>query len=284
MSVVIGVAFALIAALLWAVGSLFARVSMRGISSLSLNVLRLFIGGFLYLGILGVYGIPPLGTQGFAVLVLSAIIGFTLGDWLFFESIKILGVSRAALLVTPYPILTMLLAHVFLGRSLTVQIGVGAVLIILAVAILMGESREGRLEPRGVLFSAGAQLFWAVAIVMTDWLVTGNNPLVIAGLRISFGALGGIVFVPRILPDVRRMRARNWGTVFLVAFLGTFLGHCFFTTAIKEAGSSIATPAAESSPIMAALLAVIFLKEPFTRRLLYAILLTGMGVILISTG
>ncbi|ASJ14831.1 hypothetical protein A3L10_06650 [Thermococcus radiotolerans] len=257
---------------------------MRGISSLSLNVLRLFMGALLYLVVLAIYGIPPLGTRGFLILISSALIGFTLGDWLFFESIKILGVSRAALLVTPYPILTMLLAHIFLGRPLTIQIGVGAFLIILAVTILMGESREGRLDPRGVLFSAGAQVLWAAAVVMTDWLVTGNNPLVIAGLRISFGALGALIFVPKILPDVRRMAVMNWATVFLVAFLGTFLGHCFFTTAIKEAGSSIATPAAESSPILAALLAVLFLKEPFTRRLLYAIILTGVGIILISTG
>ncbi|ASA78301.1 DMT family transporter [Thermococcus sp. 5-4] len=284
MSIILGVIFALSAALLWAVGSLLARVSMRGISSLSLNVLRLFMGALLYLVVLAIYGIPPLGTPGFLILISSALIGFTLGDWLFFESIKILGVSRAALLVTPYPILTMLLAHIFLGRPLTIQIGVGAFLIILAVTILMGESREGRLDPRGVLFSAGAQVLWAAAIVMTDWLVTGNNPLVIAGLRISFGALGAVIFVPKILPDVRRMKPRNWATVFLVAFLGTFLGHCFFTTAIKEAGSSIATPAAESSPILAALLAVLFLKEPFTRRLLYAMILTGVGIILISTG
>jgi len=284
MSTILGVVFALSAALLWAVGSLLARVSMRGISSLSLNVLRLFMGALLYLVVLAIYGIPPLGTRGFLILVISALIGFTLGDWLFFESIKILGVSRAALLVTPYPILTMLLAHIFLGRPLTIQIGVGAFLIILAVTMLMGESREGRLDPRGLLFSAGAQVLWAAAVVMTDWLVTGNNPLVIAGLRISFGALGALIFVPKILPDVRRMKPRNWATVFLVAFLGTFLGHCFFTTAIKEAGSSIATPAAESSPILAALLAVLFLKEPFTRRLLYAIILTGVGIILISTG
>ena len=284
MSTILGVVFALSAALLWAVGSLLARVSMRGISSLSLNVLRLFMGALLYLVVLAIYGLPPLGTQGFLILISSALIGFTLGDWLFFESIKILGVSRAALLVTPYPILTMLLAHIFLGRPLTIQIGVGAFLIILAVTILMGESREGRLDPRGVLFSAGAQVLWAVAIVMTDWLVMGNNPLVIAGLRISFGALGALIFVPKILPGVRRMKPRNWATVFLVAFLGTFLGHCFFTTAIKEAGSSIATPAAESSPILAALLAVLFLKEPFTRRLLYAIILTGVGIVLISTG
>ncbi|WP_148883421.1 DMT family transporter [Thermococcus aciditolerans] len=284
MGVILGVVFALSAALLWAVGSLLARVSMRGISSLSLNVLRLFMGAALYLVVLAIYGLPPLGTRGFLVLVASALIGFTLGDWLFFESIKILGVSRAALLVTPYPILTMLLAHLFLGRPLTLQIGAGAFLIILAVTILMGESSEGRLDPRGVLFSAGAQVLWAAAVVMTDWLVTGNNPLVIAGLRIGFGALGAVVFVPKILPDVRRMAARNWVTVFLVAFLGTFLGHCFFTTAIKEAGSSIAAPAAESSPILAAVLAVLFLKEPFTRRLFYAIILTGVGIILISTG
>ncbi|CAD5244925.1 DMT family transporter [Thermococcus camini] len=284
MSIILGVIFALSAALLWAVSSLLARVSMRGISSLSLNVLRLFMGALLYFVVLAIYGLPPLGTRGFLILVISALIGFTLGDWLFFESIKILGVSRAALLVTPYPILTMLLAHIFLGRPLTLRIGVGAFLIILAVTILMGESREGRLDPRGVLFSAGAQVLWAAAIVMTDWLVTGNNPLVIAGLRISFGALGALIFVPKILPDVRGMRPRNWGTVFLVAFLGTFLGHCFFTTAIKEAGSSVATPAAESSPILAALLAVLFLNEPLTRRLLYAIILTGVGIILISTG
>ena len=283
MNVALGVILALSAAFSWALASVLSKVSMREINPLSLNVVRLFLSSAFYIPFVLYLGLPALTPERWAILILSGFIGFTVADWFFLEGMQIMGVSRAAILVTFHPILTMFVAHYTLGRPLTAGLLAGAFSITLAVILTATESDpSGRVNWKGVAYVFLAQLMWTFAVIVTDWLVTGESAFSIIGLRIGFGALGGLIFLPSIKDDLKKLDKKGWGLIGLITLFGTILGHYFFTLALKFAGSSIATPVTESSPIMASILAVIFLKEPLTRRLLYAMILTTLGILMIG--
>lgn len=283
MDVALGVILAISAAFTWALASVLSKVSMRDINPLSLNVVRLFLSSAFYIPLVLYLGLPALTPERWAILILSGLIGFTVADWFFLEGMQLMGVSRAAILVTFHPILTMFFAHYTLGRPLTAGLLAGALSITLAVILTATESDpHGRVNWKGVAYVFLAQLMWTFAVIATDWLVAGESALSVIGLRIGFGALGGLFFIPSIKSDVKKLDKRGWGLIGLITLSGTILGHYFFTLALKFAGSSIATPVTESSPIMASILAVIFLKERLTRRLLYAMILTTLGILMIG--
>ncbi|MFA4718861.1 DMT family transporter [Pyrococcus kukulkanii] len=284
MDLILGVGLALGAAFVWALTSVLSKISMAKINPVSLNTLRLFISSAFYIPlIIFLRLISNKGWEWWAIVIVSGIIGFTIADWLFLEGMNIIGVSRASILVTPHPILTMVLAHYLLGRPLNASIAAGAVMIVIAVLILVSEAMDNKeMSWKGIAFVVTAEVLWTVAVLITDWLVHGESAVLITGLRISSGALGALVFASTLREDIKRMNAKDWGLVVVITVLGTILGQYFFIKSISLVSSSIATPVTESSPVMAALMAVAFLKEKFTKRLAVSLVLTTLGITLIG--
>ena len=283
MNIALGVVLAVAAAFVWALASVLSKVSMRNINPITLNVIRLLLSAAFYIPLVLYLGVPNLPTDRWAILIVSGIVGFTLADWFFLEGMQLMGVSRAAILVTFHPILTMFTAHYVLGRPLTTGLLGGAVAISIAVILTATESDpSGEVNWKGIAYVFLAQLMWTFAVIVTDWLVAGESVFSITGLRIGFGALGALAFVPSIRKDIKKLDKKGWGLIGAITILGTILGQYFFTMALKLAGSSVATPVTESSPIMASILAVVFLKERLTRRLVYAMILTTLGIVMIG--
>ncbi|CUX78771.1 DMT family transporter [Thermococcus chitonophagus] len=284
MSLILGVGLALGAAFVWALASVLSKISMAKINPVSLNTLRLFISSAFYIPLIIFLGlIPNRGWEWWTIVIISGIIGFTIADWLFLEGMNIIGVSRAGILVTPHPILTMVLAHYLLDRPLNASIATGAVMIVIAVLILVSEAMDNKeMSWKGIAFVVTAEVLWTVAVLITDWLVHGESAVLITGLRISSGALGALVFASTLREDIKRMNTKDWALVVVITVLGTILGQYFFIKSISLVSSSIATPVTESSPVMAALMAVAFLKERFTKRLAVSLILTSLGIVLIG--
>ncbi|AAL81795.1 EamA/RhaT family transporter [Pyrococcus furiosus DSM 3638] len=279
-----GILLALGAAFSWALSSVLSKMIMERISPLSLNIVRLLISGLVYLGMFLVLPFPNKPILWWLIVIASGVLGFTVADFMFLKGMKEVGVSRASILVTPHPILTMILAHYFLGRPLNSGIFLGAFLIVLAVIILLSESgnRESKTSFEGVLWIFGAEALWTVAVLLTDWLVENESPLLITGLRIIGGSIGAIFFVPSVLKEVKRISIRDYVWIVIITFLGTVIGQYLFVMAIRLVTSSIATPITESSPIMATILAAFILKEEITERIFISIILAFVGVILIG--
>ncbi len=280
MNVAVGVILSLSAAFVWALSSVLSRISMRSITPLSLNALQLVFGAAFYVPVVLISrSVPSFSNEKWILLIGSGVWGYTIADWLFLAGIKSLGVSRATMLVTFHPVLTMFIAHYTLGRPLTAGLIAGALLIMLAVILVVSETgANGGVNWRGVACVISAQLMWTFAVIVTDWLVESSNPLAVAGLRIAFGALASGVFTGVVARDVRKLNKSGWMIILAITLLGMVLGQYFFTLALRFTGSSVATPLTESSPIMASVMAVLVLKERFTKRLAISMILTGVGI------
>ena len=279
-NVQLGVLLAFGTALIWATTTIMARIFLRGSGSLSLNFLRLLISAPFYAVLFLYTGFPDVGYNILTIIILSSLAGFVIGDFFFFSAMKLMGVSRSVLIVTMYPLWTIVFAHFLIGREISMMVVLGALLIIFAVSLIIVKKEEVKLHPLGVLYAIIAQFLWALAVVSIDWLLEGLQVYQVTGLRIM--AAGGIsIFLlpfPWIRNDLRKLNWKGYLNATLIAIFGIVIAQYTFTLAISYAGSEIAAPVAETSPLLATIFAKLILREVISNRLFISVILMVLGV------
>ena len=71
-----------------------------------------------------------------AYVVIGGIIAGLLGMWSYFEALKHCEASRVAPIVGTYPLFAFIFAMIFLGEPLTLQKGIGVLLVVGGVFLL----------------------------------------------------------------------------------------------------------------------------------------------------
>ena len=126
-----------------------------------------------------------------------------IGDTIYIKSVALLDVSIAfPLSQCAFILLAILAAILFLGEKFTWITMAGAVLVIIGI-YLMTSSRVGRrraggnrpINPKGLLFILIAILAWTGATILLKIGVTGVDPFIAAGLRISTSAIVLLFFL-----------------------------------------------------------------------------------------
>src|SRR5882724_11156742 len=119
-----GALAALGSAVAWAVTSLLARSLMSELGSVGVNAIRSTIGGTLLVAwvfaTVGTGAFTTISAGAWLLLGLSIITAIALGDTVFFESTRFIGVGRAMTISTTYPLGAAVIAAVFLNEPVTV--------------------------------------------------------------------------------------------------------------------------------------------------------------------
>jgi drug/metabolite transporter (DMT)-like permease len=163
---------ALLVAVFWTVTAIaFERASVR-IGSLSLNVIRLFMGlFFLTLFVWLRRGMPfPTDASGFNWfwLAVSGLVGFVFGDLFLFKSYPLIGSRFAMLIMTLAPPMAAIAGWIGLGEKLLPLQILGMFLTLLGISLAYTR-QEGnvchcarfifRTIPRGFIFPPGHPLY-----------------------------------------------------------------------------------------------------------------------------
>lgn len=258
---------ALTSALLWAMSSiLYGRVGQR-VPPLQLNVLKgvvaiAFIGLTL---LLRGAAMPELPLTSLLLLAASGVLGISLGDTAFFNTLNRLGPRRTLLLQTLAPSITAVLAVVFLEEVLTGRATIGILLILLGVAWVIRErtaetpvdaAKLARDRTQGIIWGTIAAFAQAGGAVLSRAALaeTTVSPLVAALVRL----VAGVAVLPlwmSLLPNVRPSgwkslgSARLWGFLLLASFLGTYLAIWLQQTSLKFALAGVSQTLSATSPI-----------------------------------
>ncbi|MGA1626763.1 MAG: DMT family transporter [Prochlorothrix sp.] len=208
----VGELAALGAALLWAVASVIYTRLGQSLPPALLNLLKgLMALGFLALTLglkegwqpgSGLASIATLGDREKLLLTTSGIIGISIGDTCYFNTLNRLGARRALLLETLAPPLAAGIAWIFLGEALGGLDWLGISLILGGVAWVMVERVPDR--PRdlgtqmptrsllsGILWGVGANLCQATGAVMSRSALANTevDPLWSTVVRLGAGVV-----------------------------------------------------------------------------------------------
>ena len=135
-----GFILALGAAIVWSVAPLFAKAGlskmdpMMGLAVRSLCItIALFVFLFLTGGIKNLLGLDK---KAALFLGIEGVLGGLIGQYLYFKALKSSDASSVVPIVSSYSFFAFLFAIIILGEKLTLQKGIGALLIFLGLILL----------------------------------------------------------------------------------------------------------------------------------------------------
>lgn len=287
----VGMAAALGSAASWAVGSiLFKRLGER-INSLAMTLFK----GSLSVLLLGIVLLftqyQPIDLQPLLLLLLSGLLGISLGDTFFFEALQDLGPHALVLLLMLGQVVTAVLAVVFLGEqpSLTVWSGIGLVIVGIGMVLwtkLGGDQFKAGL--RGVMFGLLAVACMSISIVIAKLGLEDVSAIQATFLRMLAGTLGMLCFglgTRRLSRWVLPFKELNLMALFFVSVcIVTFGGFWLSLVAIKYVDVAIANTLNSTEPLFVLPLAIIFLKEKVSFSAIIGTLIAVAGIVLLIQG
>ncbi|NJE46535.1 DMT family transporter [Thermococcus sp. GR7] len=286
-TLILGVLAAITSAFSWAASTILIKVGMRNKSPVAVNIFRLYAVSIMFAVIFLINGtfsqIAVLPPELLLVAFVSAQFGFVVGDYFYFNALKLMGVSRTVPITSTYPLWTILWASLFLGRKISPQVIVGAILVVVAIIVVRKAEEEEHINLRGFVFALLAPVSWSFAILTMDWLTQSIDVLSLAGIRMVFAAIGISLFLPRYGKELREITQKEAIVLIGAAISGLMLGQYFFVYSVNLVGSQIAAPVSAINPIIASAMAILLLKEPPNKKILEGLILAVLGVILIST-
>jgi len=286
----LGAVCALASAFTWAVTSLLVRTVSPPLSSVTVSAVRALLGGGLLLTWVlatGGFGrLAAIGETNFLLLAVSIVVAIAVGDVMFFESARFLGLARAMTVSMVYPLMSAGFAAIFLGEPLSARVGAGSV-VTLTGLVLIVRSRDGervREERLGVGLAAAfiAAVSWAASLLVLKPALGTLDPVTAQSVRLPLAAL--VLFAtPWGWGAPRQVLGADRSTLWRVALLGivTAGSSVLFVTSVKWADVAVAAVLSSTAPLFALPLGLIFLGERVTRSALAgtAFAVTGMALI-----
>ncbi len=286
----LGALAALASALSWAVTSLLVRSLIGELGSFGINALRSSVGGALLLAWVlatgGIGALTAMSAGAFGLLALSIVAAITVGDTVFFESTRVLGVGRAMTISMTYPVGAALLAAAFLDEPLTPTLAAGTLLTLGGLTLIVAPWAERAPDERfwfGVGTATLASLAWAVSIVVLKPPLREVEPVIAQAIRLPLAAatLWATPWARGALDGLGR-RGRPVLARLAVLSVLTAVSSVLFVAGVKYAGVGVAAVLSSTAPMFAIPLGFVFLGERLSRGALLGAGVTIAGIVVLQ--
>lgn len=256
----LGEFFAIITALGWALSSLFFEIASKKADSISVNVIRLFIGIFL----LGLFSFGERGLflpldstiYNWKFLGISGVIGLFLGDFFLYEAYVLIGAKICMLFMTMTPLIVGIFGYIFLGEKLTFLQIIAMIITCsgILLVVLKPNNNEGKkISTKGIAFITTATIFEAIGIVFTKIGSSGYSPSSSTQIRMICALVVFTIFL-----SIKK----QWGKIFhtlknkqnLLFILGgtvtATVGITFLVAALNLGNAGVISTISSTSPII----------------------------------
>jgi drug/metabolite transporter (DMT)-like permease len=304
----IGLVFTVYAIFAWAIASLVYKTGLEKTepkANLFFRLCCVSVSSLLFSLVFGNYiffsNLNNIELISYLLACLISGLSVTIGDLLYYISLKKIDASRA------YPLVQLSLIFIFpfsvllFGEELKLSILIGGLLFILSVFILSSKDRTEKIKPNGdlqeknsekviigVLFAVGAAFLWAVAILSFNQarIITGDvfvtNFLRVAIATILFLPL--VIFQPIYYSGFKKENRRNLKYFVFIGIAGMIslgLADTLFYKAAEINGLILTSVFTVNTPLLQQILSILILKEKFRKRFLIAVGLIIFGTYII---
>lgn len=291
----VGVGFAVLAALALAAQSLAVRVGTKTQSVAAVTAVMYAVNLVVLLPLAAVVAYPDFALTPRAVVAfaVAGLLGSLVGRLCYFIGIERLGSSRTEPLKALFPLVAVGTAVVVLGEEVTATLLAGVVLLVLGGAVVTLDSRDSPTTPQGrdlwiaLAFPLAAAFFLGVDPVFTKiGFAEGTSPLVGVTIRILAAGAG---FAAYLLWRAARtggfesLQVTRW---LLVASVANTVYLLAYYAALARIDVAVVTPVLGLSTLFVVAGAAVFLQgdERVTWRLVGATVIVVAGVVLVVQG
>lgn len=282
---------ALLAALSWTVNSLVMERLGRGFSAWALNILTKFFGliavsllAFLMHGAL----FPQANAAQWGLLMLSGVLGFSLGDGFLFTAFLKLGAKRTLLIFSANPVISAILGWVLLGERLQPLHIAGILLAVFGIMFVIRSDVPQQREKAGgfgILAAVLATLGQAGGVLLSKAGMLSLDAVPAAQIRLIGGVLGMalLLFFLRQWKSVPAVLKEKKGRLVITTnvMLGTLVGMVLSMVAIKLTQVAVASILTSLMPVMILPISAFVLKEKVSLAEIIGAVITVLGVSLL---
>ncbi len=286
---------ALATAFLWVGSAMSFESAGKRIGSLTVNLIRLWIG-FALLTLFCTFfcghALPlNLDAHAWGWLALSGVAGFLIGDLSLFRAFILIGSRLSMLVMCLVPPISAIAGWILLDEQLTGKDLLGMAITISGVAWVVferkpaGQTMDRKTLTLGLLLAFAGATGQAIGLVFSKVGMGQNNPFAATQIRIIAGIIGFTVLFtvigwwPRVwaaLKDRPAMTRTGAG-----AFFGPFLGVSMSLTAVKYTEAGIAATIMSIVPILMIPPAILIFKENVSLRAVIGSFVAVGGVALL---
>ena len=294
----IGELAALGAAICWTVSAIFYKKALLKAKPVSANIVRCVCTSLVLvvcLAVIGKFGaLMSLPADAVSLACASGIIGLGFGDTLYMVSLKLIGVARAVPITCIYPMFNLLWTIFLVGETVTLQVVLGAVTIVLGIWLLSQGKETGLAEKqkkvvvKGMASAVATAVMWSISITMINMAVnetgTLDNALTINTIRVTAIAVSLLASAPMIDRDLDFLKMQKKTLIALIAGgvvalgLGWFL--LTYSFAINTPESRV-VPISSTTPLFSTLVGIVLLHERVTARNVLGSIVIVIGIFLI---
>ncbi|HEX3176686.1 MAG TPA: DMT family transporter [Methylomirabilota bacterium] len=286
----LGALCALGSAVAWAVTSLLVRSLTPRYGTLTINAARTTLCAVLialWVAAAGSFhALSAVSARSLVLLLVSIVTAIAIGDTVFFESTRMLGLGRAMTVAMSYPVVAAVLAALVLDERITAKIAVGGAVTLAGLGLVVAARQEEGAAPRswrGLAAASAAALAWAVSVVALRVPLAEMDALTAQLVRLPLAAalLWAMPWSWRDGPAL----VRGGGGVALrlgVLSVVTALSSVMYVLAVKHAGVAIATVLSSTAPLFAVPLGVVFLGERLPPIAVVGAAVTVAGVVVLK--
>ncbi|MBI5265734.1 MAG: DMT family transporter, partial [candidate division Zixibacteria bacterium] len=301
---------ALAAAFFWSFTAIFFSEAGRIIGSYRVNKIRLIFAVVIYMIILTITTGRPIPTDlnlsQIGWLSVSGLIGLVIGDAAGFKALVMIGPRLTTLLFCTVPIITTLVAWVFLGEKLHIVDLLGVAITIGGVSWVVMERRyqqhnhfglhedhpdRGTLA-RGVFLATIASICQAVGLVLSKqgMMFAGSivDPMQASLVRMiaAVVAIWGWALFRGEIRGAIEAATNGRAMLFTLggALFGPFLGVWSALVALAHTSAGIAATLNSTSPILILPTIVMYYKERVSLRAILGAIIAVVGVTILFLG
>ena len=287
----LGALLSLASALTWAVVSLLVRRLSGTLNSASINALRTLVGGAVLLTWViasgGIDALRGIGLWAFALFALSIVLSGSIGDTVFFESARFLGLARAMTASMTYPMISAVLAAAWLDEPLTPALVAGSLLTLGGLALIVGTrpsepDRPGHLW-LGLAAAQAASISWAVGVILLKVPLDTVDATTTQAVRLPIAGLA-LLATPWVWGSLGKVRAAGAPLLGALVLLGVLTAgsSVLFVAGVKYAGVGVASVLSSTAPMFAIPLGTLFLGERITVSAALGTAVTVAGVAVLN--
>lgn len=278
------IAFALGSAFFAAATSVLAKIGLRNTDSNIATAIRTIVAlvfAWLIVFITGAHKtIDTIAPDSIVFLILSGLA--TGGSWLcYFKALQIGDINKVVPIDKSSVILTMILAFIFLGETMT-WISVFAMVLIAAGTYLMIDSGKADKSTPGrqwLFYAMLSALFASLQAILGKVGITHIDSNLGTAIRtiVVLMMAWAVVFLQKRQKEVRRIDKKNW--LFLIlSGLATGLSWLCYYKALQDGPASVVVPIDKLSILITVAFSFAVFKERLTKKSA-----AGLGILVTGT-
>ena len=286
-------ALLLLMILIWGSNFSVVKYALREFPEISFNALRLLIASAVFLAAIGVVrarataGVrppePPISRQEWRALLFLGVVGTGFYQLLFLAGVARTSVANSSLIFGCTPVAVAIMSSIAGHDRLSLARWAGAALSFSGIYTLVGlraELSTATLAGDAMIF--GAMLCWSLYSVAAQPLLKRHSPLVVTGWAMITGTVVYMAFaiVPLVHTDWSAISTTSWVLMTASALLALAFSYIVWYTAVQKIGSSRTAIYSNLTPIVAMIVAALWLGEPITRTQVLGAVLVLSGVAL----